>query len=83
MSNFEKEMDKDKKDFEHPMDIEEFRKRGYEMIDFICDYKKNIEKQPVISQVEPGYLKKLIPEFAPKGINNNIIFKKMVRIMII
>ncbi|KAM3749857.1 hypothetical protein ACB098_05G217400 [Castanea mollissima] len=35
------------------------------MIDFIADYYQNIESYKVLSQVEPGYLKKLLPESAP------------------
>ena len=53
--------------FEHPMDIEEFRKQGYKMIDYICDYYKNVEKKPVLSKVEPGYLAKVLPEEAPQS----------------
>ena len=33
--------------------------------DFIADYYKNIENYQVLSQVEPGYLRKLLPEAAP------------------
>lgn len=35
------------------------------MIDFIADYHQNIEKHPVLSQVQPGYLRKRLPESAP------------------
>ncbi|CAN1149829.1 Tyrosine decarboxylase [Linum perenne] len=35
------------------------------MVDFIADYYKNIEQYPVLSQVEPGYLRRLLPESAP------------------
>ncbi|XP_062096883.1 tyrosine decarboxylase-like [Humulus lupulus] len=49
----------------NPMDPEEFRRQGHMMIDFIADYYKNIEKYPVLSQVEPGYLKKRLPKSAP------------------
>ncbi|KAL4629204.1 hypothetical protein ACB092_05G291000 [Castanea dentata] len=34
-------------------------------IDFIVDYYQNIESYKVLSQVEPGYLKKLLLESAP------------------
>eukprot|EP01080_Neovahlkampfia_damariscottae_P007805 gene7805-12279_t len=52
--------------FEHPMDIEAFRKYGYQMVDKICDYYSNVQKKPVLSKVEPGYLEKLIPQEAPQ-----------------
>lgn len=35
------------------------------MIDFIADYYQNIEKYPVLSQVQPGYLRARLPESAP------------------
>ncbi|KAJ2916332.1 hypothetical protein MD484_g4111, partial [Candolleomyces efflorescens] len=48
------------------MDIEQFRKAGYAAIDRICDYFYSLEKLPVTSKVEPGYLRKLIPDEAPE-----------------
>nr|BAF64844.1 aromatic L-amino acid decarboxylase [Rosa hybrid cultivar] len=47
------------------LDPEEFRKQGHMVINFIADYYQNIEKYPVLSRVEPGYLKKCLPESAP------------------
>jgi hypothetical protein len=45
------------------MDAEEFRRRGKEMIDFVADYlEKDIQTYPPLSQVQPGYLKELIPQ---------------------
>jgi len=35
------------------MEIEEFRKNGYKLIDWIADYYSDIEKFPVKSQVNP------------------------------
>ncbi|CAB4276515.1 unnamed protein product [Prunus armeniaca] len=48
-----------------PLDPEEFRRQGHMVIDFIADYYKTIEKYPVLTQVQPGYLKKRLPESAP------------------
>lgn len=48
------------------MDIEEFRKAGYAAIDQICDYFYSLEEKPVVAQVEPGYLAKLIPQAPPQ-----------------
>ncbi|XP_050939266.1 tyrosine decarboxylase 2 isoform X4 [Cucumis melo] len=48
-----------------PMDAEQLRERAHKMVDFIADYYKNIEDFPVLSQVEPGYLRNLLPESAP------------------
>ncbi|KAJ7985631.1 hypothetical protein DPEC_G00354070 [Dallia pectoralis] len=48
------------------MDVSEFRRRGKEMVDLIADYMENIEQRPVYPNVEPGYLRSLIPEEAPE-----------------
>ncbi|GAU29952.1 hypothetical protein TSUD_360670 [Trifolium subterraneum] len=49
----------------NPLDLEEFKRQGYMMIDFLTDYYKNIENYPVLSTVEPGYLTKRLPSSAP------------------
>ncbi|KAG5551554.1 hypothetical protein RHGRI_009829 [Rhododendron griersonianum] len=49
----------------NPLDPEEFRRQGQLIIDFLADYYKNIEKYPVRSQVEPGYLSSRLPDSAP------------------
>ena len=48
------------------MDPEEFRKRGYEVIDWITDYYKRIESFPVLSQVKPGQIRASLPSSAPE-----------------
>ncbi|KAG8888279.1 hypothetical protein FRB98_008025 [Tulasnella sp. 332] len=48
------------------LDIEGFRKAGYEAVDRICDYYQSLAERPVVAQVEPGYLAKLIPDHAPE-----------------
>uniref|UniRef100_A0A6Q2YRI2 Aromatic-L-amino-acid decarboxylase n=1 Tax=Esox lucius TaxID=8010 RepID=A0A6Q2YRI2_ESOLU len=48
------------------MDATEFRRRGKEMVDLIADYLENIEQRPVYPNVEPGYLRSLIPQEAPE-----------------
>ncbi|MBA0605293.1 hypothetical protein Godav_017882 [Gossypium davidsonii] len=47
------------------MDAEQLREYGHKMVDFIADYYKTIENFPVLSQVEPGYLRNLLPDSAP------------------
>ncbi|KZT18495.1 hypothetical protein NEOLEDRAFT_1143320 [Neolentinus lepideus HHB14362 ss-1] len=49
-----------------PLDIEEFRKAGYKAIDRICDYYYSLHAKPVVSQVQPGYLREALPENAPE-----------------
>ncbi|KAF8340655.1 pyridoxal phosphate-dependent transferase [Cantharellus anzutake] len=48
------------------MDIEAFRKAGYEAIDNICNYYKSLESRPVVAQVKPGYLVNALPHQAPE-----------------
>eukprot|EP00164_Ancoracysta_twista_P005632 GFYU01007722.1.p1 GENE.GFYU01007722.1~~GFYU01007722.1.p1 ORF type:complete len:495 (+),score=144.96 GFYU01007722.1:79-1563(+) len=52
--------------FSHPVDPEEFRRLGHQMVDFIADYYKTVNEKPVLSEVSPGYLKELIPDSAPE-----------------
>ncbi|KAL1939395.1 hypothetical protein VTO73DRAFT_9951 [Trametes versicolor] len=47
------------------MDIEEFRKAGYQAIDRICDYYASFQDRPVVSQVQPGYLVDALPSHPP------------------
>ncbi|XP_016053820.1 PREDICTED: aromatic-L-amino-acid decarboxylase isoform X2 [Miniopterus natalensis] len=48
------------------MDATEFRRRGREMVDYIADYIEGIEGRQVYPDVEPGYLRPLIPSCAPQ-----------------
>nr|XP_023884710.1 tyrosine decarboxylase 1-like isoform X3 [Quercus suber] len=48
-----------------PMDAEQFREHAHKMVDFIADYYKTIENFPVLSQVQPGYLRNMLPDSAP------------------
>lgn len=40
---------------------EDFRKFGYEIIDFIANYFENLENYPVLSQNQPNDLKNALP----------------------
>lgn len=48
------------------MDIEQFRKAGYDAIDRICDHFYSLRQKPVVAQVSPGYLRSLIPDSPPQ-----------------
>ncbi|KAH7327974.1 pyridoxal phosphate-dependent transferase [Stachybotrys elegans] len=48
-----------------PTDTEEFRAQAKAAIDEIADYLDNISSQRVVSAVEPGYLRPLLPSSAP------------------
>uniref|UniRef100_A0A914URP0 Aromatic-L-amino-acid decarboxylase n=1 Tax=Plectus sambesii TaxID=2011161 RepID=A0A914URP0_9BILA len=48
------------------MNVDDFRKRGKEMVDYIADYMENIQKRRVVPAIEPGYLRHSLPTEAPK-----------------
>lgn len=47
------------------MPPEDFRRFGHEIVDWIADYFENIENLPVLSAVEPDWLKNQLPKNAP------------------
>lgn len=49
------------------MPLDEFRRHGHELIDWIADYLENIEDRPVTPSVEPGDIRAMIPPTAPDG----------------
>ncbi|OCH88704.1 aromatic-L-amino-acid decarboxylase [Obba rivulosa] len=48
------------------MDIEAFRKAGYQAIDRICDYYYLLQDRPVVPSVQPGYLLDALPDSPPE-----------------
>ncbi|MDQ3132209.1 MAG: aminotransferase class I/II-fold pyridoxal phosphate-dependent enzyme [Acidobacteriota bacterium] len=48
------------------MPTEDFRRHGHEIIDWIADYYEKIEQFPVLSQIEPNWLKDNLPAAAPE-----------------
>jgi aromatic-L-amino-acid/L-tryptophan decarboxylase len=48
------------------MDIEEFRRAGHQLIDWIADYRAHVADLPVMSQVEPGSVKAQLPTQPPE-----------------
>lgn len=47
------------------MTPEEFRRHGYQVIDWIADYLQNVERYPVLSQVAPGEIRRKLPAAPP------------------
>ncbi|HET54980.1 MAG TPA: amino acid decarboxylase, partial [Ignavibacteria bacterium] len=47
------------------MSPDEFRKHGYELIDWIADYFENIEEYPVLAKINPGDIKAKLPKSPP------------------
>jgi aromatic-L-amino-acid decarboxylase len=48
------------------MPLEEFRKNGHQLVDWIADYLNDIEKYSPLSQVSPGDILKRIPKSPPE-----------------
>jgi aromatic-L-amino-acid decarboxylase len=47
------------------MDAQEFRRLGYQLVDWIADYRENLEQLPVMSQVKPGEIRAAFPDHPP------------------
>lgn len=48
------------------MDSEEFRRLGHQLIDWVADYRERMAELPVMSQVEPGAIARLLPAKPPQ-----------------
>ena len=48
------------------MSPEEFKRLGYQLIDFIAEFRASLESLPVMSQVQPGAIKALFPASPPQ-----------------
>ena len=49
------------------MTPEEFRKYGYQIIDWIAEYRTNVGKYPVMSTVQPGTVRDALPVTPPES----------------
>ncbi|GLH66150.1 pyridoxal phosphate-dependent decarboxylase family protein [Geothrix edaphica] len=47
------------------MDAQEFRRLGYQLVDWIADYREGLERLPVMSQVKPGEIRAAFPDHPP------------------
>ncbi|XP_054286452.1 tyrosine decarboxylase [Macrosteles quadrilineatus] len=48
------------------METSEFRVHGKAMVDYMCEYMETLAERRVTPSVEPGYLRKLLPQEAPQ-----------------
>ncbi len=48
------------------MNIDEFRRRGHETVDWMADYMERVEDYPVLSQTSPGDVSRQLPPSAPE-----------------
>ncbi|MDE3034091.1 MAG: aspartate aminotransferase family protein, partial [Acidobacteriota bacterium] len=47
------------------MDAQAFRRLGYQLVDWIADYRENLERLPVMSQAKPGEIRAAFPDHPP------------------
>ena len=65
------------------MDVQTFKKYGYEIVDWISDYLTNIEKYLVLCQVTPGEIKNNLPTSPPQtGENMEKILNDFEKIIV-
>lgn len=48
------------------MPIEEFRRHGHEVVDWVADYLSQVGTLPIVPQVKPGDILAMLPEQAPE-----------------
>ncbi|XP_004611838.2 histidine decarboxylase [Sorex araneus] len=48
------------------MEPQEYRERGKQMVDYICQYLSTVRERRVTPDVQPGYLRAQMPESAPE-----------------
>ncbi len=48
------------------MDATEFRRLGYQLIDWVADYREGIGRLPVMSRAQPGEIRAAFPEHPPQ-----------------
>jgi aromatic-L-amino-acid decarboxylase len=65
------------------MTPEEFRKYGHQLIDWVADYRANIEERPVMARTAPGEVRAMLPANPPeKAENFGDIFGDLDRIIL-
>src|SRR5256885_11638876 len=65
------------------MTPEEFRRYGYDVVDWIADYQSRVESYPVMSRVKPGEIRALLPENPPdEGEPFDLMLQDMNRVIL-
>jgi len=49
------------------MDLQDFRRHGHALIDWMADYFENVDKKPVVSPVKPGEMLAQFPLDPPES----------------
>ena len=65
------------------MTPDEFRKAGYQLIDWIADYRASLESRPVMAQTQPGDIKARLPVTPPSQPESfDVIVKDLEQIVV-
>ncbi|WP_280247037.1 pyridoxal-dependent decarboxylase [Nocardia abscessus] len=65
------------------MTPEEFRRNGHKVVDWVADYLSDVDKYPVKSRVEPGWVRSQLPATAPEaGENFDAIIADLDRVIL-
>lgn len=65
------------------MPSDEFRKYGYQVVDWIADYFEKIGEMPVLSQVQPDWLRNQLPDSPPaKGEDFGEVLKDVDKLIL-
>ena len=48
------------------MPTEEFRKYGHQLVDWVADYLRDIDRYPVLPNIQPGDIRRLLPQQPPQ-----------------
>ncbi len=67
---------------ESHMSPEQFRRRGYRVIDWIADYMEKVEGYPVLARSEPGQIRAMLPPHPPaKGEDFEAVMADLDRVV--
>jgi aromatic-L-amino-acid/L-tryptophan decarboxylase len=65
------------------MDLEEFRRRGHQLIDWVADYRARVANLPVRSPLQPGAVKARLPKEPPmKPDSFDEVFEDLDRLIV-
>jgi aromatic-L-amino-acid decarboxylase len=65
------------------MDLDEFRRHGHSLVDWMADYLANVERHPVRAKVRPGEIAAQLPAAPPRdGASLERIFADFERILL-
>lgn len=65
------------------MDANEFRRWGHKLVDWVADYREQLEKLPVMSPVKPGAIRERLPSSPPlTGSSLDKLFPDLDRVVL-